>query len=616
VALYRSAGFHKTATSEMLLGRLKTYIETVMKRYKGKIHTYDVVNEVLSDREGLRGDDENSRWKSIVGDVDKDGIDDDYILAAFKYAFETANEIGDDEVKFCINDYSLESSSNKLDAMYDITKRILKVAEEAGIEKDRIVVGFQMHISSYSPSVAQIRRSIEKIASLGVKVQVTELDVSIYKSASEPLKTATQDVLLLQAKKYKDIFAMFKEEAIKGNIDTVTLWGVDDGRTWLNDFPVSNRTDPCLLFNKRLQAKPAFTALTEPDKLPVYKQQITTSKGTPVLGDDIDRIWSAINAVDVNQFVVGNEGATAKVKTLWDDEKLYILAQVDDKTPVAKDSFEIFIDTDSEATEDNKHYTVNFDNTGSEGVTYFVKANTDGYTVQVAVPLSENSLQEGSSIGIDFRLNDFNADGEKTSVVVWNDYYNKLDTDTSGFGYVVLDKDVKIIKVAYGAPVVDGIVDSIWNDVQENETGVWVIGTSGSTAKFKLLWADDKLYVLAEVTDSLLSKVSSDAYQQDSVEIFIDQDNAKNPYYESDDQQIRVNFDNEVTFDHGTYPGFKSATSKTETGYIVEAEIPLTAVKAEEGTVMGFDLQVNNDENGDGIRDSVSMWCDPSGFSI
>jgi endo-1,4-beta-xylanase len=70
----------KPATSEKLLERLKTYIETIMTRYNGKIHTYDVVNEVLSDGNGLRGESENSKWKSIVGDVDKDGIDDDYII--------------------------------------------------------------------------------------------------------------------------------------------------------------------------------------------------------------------------------------------------------------------------------------------------------------------------------------------------------------------------------------------------------------------------------------------------------------------------------------------------------------------------------------------------------
>jgi endo-1,4-beta-xylanase len=62
----------------------------------------------------------------------------------------------------------------------------------------------------------------------------------------------------------------------------------------LNDFPVKGRTDPALLFDKRLQAKPAYTALVNPDSLPVYRQQMDASKGTPVLGSSIDKIWDTI----------------------------------------------------------------------------------------------------------------------------------------------------------------------------------------------------------------------------------------------------------------------------------------------------------------------------------
>jgi endo-1,4-beta-xylanase len=100
------------------------------------------------------------------------------------------------------------------------------------------------------------------------------------------------------------------------------------------------------------------------------------------------------------------------------------------------------------------------------------------------------------------------------------------------------------------------------------------------------------------------------------VEIFLDQNNGKTTSYEKDDYQIRINFDNKVTFDHATPTGFKSKTSITDKGYIVEAEIPLlTEIDAKTGSVLGFDLQVNNDQDGDGTRDSVSIWCDSSGNS-
>ncbi len=604
----------KPATSEKLLERLETHIETTMTHYNGKIDTYDVVNEVISDGEGLR----LSKWKSIVGDVDGDGTDDDYILAAFRYAFQTAKKLGDDNVKFCINDYSIESNAKKLDTMHFLVERIIKVAEEEGISKDRIVVGFQMHINMYGPSMGQIRKSIEKFEGMGIKVQVTELDISIYKSSDEASKATTEEVLLQQAKAYKDLFDLFKELSEKGLMDSVTLWGGDDKSSWLNDFPVENRGDAPLLFNKNLHAKPAYIALTDPDSLPVYRKQLNAVKASPVLETVADKLWDTISFTDVNQSVYtsvySTDVATAGIKLMWDEDNLYILSQVKDNTPNEKDSLEIFLDTDSDASGDIKHFIIRSNDTTIDGITYLANTNVDGYTIQAAIPISAIEPKVGSKVGIDFRVNDFDAEGVLSSQVIWNDYKNQVDKDSTGFGYVVFDKETKLIRVKNGTPVIDGNVDDIWSSVEATNTDVWVSGTSGSTAKFKTLWDENNLYVLAEVTDSLLSKKSADAYQQDSVEIFIDQNNGKTTYYESDDYQIRVNFDNEVSY-NPELPGFTSATSITEAGYIVEAIVPFTQAKAEIGKVLGFDLQVNNDENDDGNRDSVAIWCDASGLS-
>jgi len=606
----------KPATSEMLLDRMRNHIETTMRHFDEigvQIDTYDVVNEVISDGEGLR----DSKWKQIVGDYDGDGFEDDYILEAFRCAFQTAKDLGDDKVKFCINDYSIESNSKKLDTMYELVQRILKVAEEEGISKERIVVGFQMHINMYGPSIGQIRKSLEKFDGMGVKVQVTELDVSIYKSSDEPAKAPTEDILLQQAKTYKDLFDVFKDLAEKGLLDSVTLWGGDDRSSWLNDFPVTNRGDYPLLFDKKLKAKPAYTALTDPDKLPVYRQTINAAKGTPVLGNDVDKLWYTISFTDVNQAVYTSvynaDFATAGIKLMWDEDNLYILSQVKDNTPNAKDSLEIFLDTDLDNSGDIKHFTLTTSNDEIEGITYYAYANADGYTVQAAIPIASLDPKKGKKLGIDFRVNDYDNEGNLISKVVWNDYKNELVEDN--FGYVELGNEAKLLKVKKGTPEIDGEIDDIWVSAEEAKTDVWVSGTKGSTAKFRTLWDENYLYVLAEVTDSLLSKKSANAYEQDSVEIFIDQNNHKTTYYEEDDCQIRINYDNEVTVDHGRLEGFVSATNITETGYIVEAAIPLTEETPEIGKVLGFDLQVNNDEDGDGVRDSVSIWCDPSGQS-
>ncbi|AEV68181.1 sugar-binding protein [Acetivibrio clariflavus] len=607
----------KPATGEKLLERMKTHIDTTMEHFHSigvQIDTYDVVNEVISDGEGLR----DSKWKQIVGDADGDGFEDDYILAAFRYAFQKANELGDDKVKFCINDYSIESNTKKLDTMYELVQRILEVAEEEGISKDRIVVGFQMHINMYGPSIGQIRKSLEKFEGMGVKVQVTELDVSVYKSSDEPAKAPTEEILLQQAKTYKDLFNVFKELSERGLLDSVTLWGGDDRSSWLNDFPVQNRGDYPLLFDKNLKAKPAYIALTDPDSLPVYRQQIIAVKGTPDIGTDyVDKLWYTISFTDINQVVYTSvdkaDVNTVGIKLMWDEDNLYILSQVKDNTPNAKDSLEIFLDTDLDNSGDIKHFILSRNNDEIEDIAYYVKSSDDGYTVQAAISIADLNPKKEMKFGIDFRVNDYDSEGNLSSQVVWNDYKNELVEDN--FGYVVLDKNAKLLNVKYGTPEIDGEIDDIWVSAEEAKTDVWVSGTKGSTAKFRTLWDENYLYVLAEVTDRLLTKKSANAYEQDSVEIFIDQNNAKTTYYEEDDSQIRINYDNEVTFDHGKLEGFVSATSLTETGYIVEAAVPFTAISPEVGDVLGFDLQVNNDEDGDGVRDSVSIWCDPSGQS-
>ncbi|MBN1311471.1 MAG: 1,4-beta-xylanase, partial [Anaerolineae bacterium] len=147
-------------------------------------------------------------------------------------------------------------------------------------------------------------------------------------------------------------------------------------------------------------------------------------------------------------------------------------------------------------------------------------------------------------------------------------------------------------------------------------TDVWVMGSSGATAKVKTLWNSQYLYVYAVVTDTLLSKESSNAWEQDSIEVFLDQNNEKTTSYQSDDAQYRVNFDNEQSFNGAaTADLISSATKIIPGGYVVELAIKLDAVQLSDGVRIGFDFQVNNDEDGDGVRDSVAIWEDPTGQS-
>lgn len=243
---------NKTASKELLNQRLKNHIQTIVRRYKGRVESYDVVNEVLSDNGGFRTGAEGSKWYQILGP--------EYIENAFRWAREA-----DPNAQLVINDYNLESSSRKRQDMYNLIKDLKqkKVPIDA--------VGLQMHVSINAPSIQEIRETINLFASLGVKVIITELDVSIYENPGDQKKPITNDLLLRQAQRYKDLFDLFKEAANKKQLDTVVVWGLTDDGSWLNNFPVPGRTNAPLLFDKQLKAKPAFWAIVDPKKVPGIK---------------------------------------------------------------------------------------------------------------------------------------------------------------------------------------------------------------------------------------------------------------------------------------------------------------------------------------------------------
>jgi len=239
----------RPVSKDVLNQRLKTHIQTVMRRYRGRVDSYDVVNEVLSESSGLRTGAEGSKWHEILGP--------EYIDNAFRWAREA-----DPKAQLVINDYNLESDARKRQEMVSLVRGM----KQRGVPVD--VVGLQMHIDIKSPSVQQIRETIETFAALGVKVMVTELDISIYTSDTEAQKDPTAAILLEQAQRYKDIFAMLREQAQKGNLtDMVIVWGPSDATSWKNNYPVAGRPDAPLLFDRRLQSKPAFWGLVNPSRV-------------------------------------------------------------------------------------------------------------------------------------------------------------------------------------------------------------------------------------------------------------------------------------------------------------------------------------------------------------
>lgn len=236
------------ASKELLEERLKDYIFTVGKRYCNDICSVDVVNECISDKNFiLRDGEDRSKWFDILGP--------DYVDKAFFWAKEAFPNSS-----LVINDYNLETMPGKREGMFKLVKGML----ERGVPVD--TVGLQMHINLENPPVSEIEKTIELYGSLGLKVIVTEMDVSVYKDfqpgkEAEPRKEYTPELMEIQAERYAQLFDCFKKEAKAGLLKDVVFWGITDRFTWKNDFPVFGRTDAPLLFDVKGNPKAAFNRL-------------------------------------------------------------------------------------------------------------------------------------------------------------------------------------------------------------------------------------------------------------------------------------------------------------------------------------------------------------------
>ncbi len=172
--------------------------------------------------------------------------------------------------------------------------------------------------------------------------------------------------------------------------------------------------------------------------------------------------------------------------------------------------------------------------------------------------------------------------------------------------------EIKQGTAAKGTPVIDGTIDGIWNNAEKlpiNQTiTAWEIANGTAQA----LWDDKNLYVLIKVNDSILDKSSANPWEQDSVEVFVDENNGKTASYENDDGQYRVNYDNEISFNPDKIKeGFESVVKVSGTSYTVEMKIPFKTVTPTNNLKIGFDAQINDAK--DGTRTGCRNWNDTTG---
>lgn len=241
-------------TRDALLARMKDHIQTVVGRYKGRIKGWDVVNEALNEDGTLR----ETPWMKIIGP--------DYIQKAFEYAHEA-----DPAAELYYNDYNLDYAAKR-----DGAARLVKSLLDRGIPVHAI--GSQEHLKLTTPTAAEVDAAIRAFAAIGVKVNMTELDIDLLPPATRntgadvsmragpapnlnPYAAALPDSMQLKlARRYEDLFRVYL--ANKDAIDRITFWGVADGDSWLNGWPVPGRTSYPLLFDRQLGKKPAYDAVS------------------------------------------------------------------------------------------------------------------------------------------------------------------------------------------------------------------------------------------------------------------------------------------------------------------------------------------------------------------
>jgi endo-1,4-beta-xylanase len=218
----------ETALKELVLERMKTHITEVMTRYKNDVYVCDVVNEVIDDGNSRY---RNSKWYQICGE--------DYIIEAFK----TAREVAPD-AKFFYNDYSA-TQTTKRDKIYNLLKQLKDLELIDGM-------GLQGHWNIDYPGLEMIGDAIEKYASLGIEIHITEVDISIYRNNDESEMSYYQREAEHIAA-YDRAFIKFR--SLSDFITNVTFWGIADNHTWLDNFPVKDRKNYPFLFDENYEPK-------------------------------------------------------------------------------------------------------------------------------------------------------------------------------------------------------------------------------------------------------------------------------------------------------------------------------------------------------------------------
>ena len=581
------------ADKETMNRRLEWFIFSVFDHYFGKaangkydglFYGWDVVNEavngntyrddkVISDASDTSTSDtrhgSNSMWWRVYKS-------NEFIINAFKYA----NKYAPNDVELYYNDFG-ETDNTKCEG---IVKLINDVKSADGTRLDAF--GMQAHYNVDGFSAAQFKSVAKKYAQAAGKVQLTELDFkasSTYDGTAATRESEYTKMAYCHKNLYEAIKALKEEGA---NVSGITVWGVIEPNSWLHSQSnlgggASGSAQCPLLFDGNYKAKPAYWAYVDATKLQpaIQKVTITEAKDGNIAGET---------------YTIDQGAVQAEFIPVWDADGLTVQVKVKDTTVNDADAVTVYVDPDNSASDITPH-KVTVARTAAAAI-------AGGY--QATVKVSMKGLKVAQQISLDVVVNN---DGETGS---FNDLTEKQESSSKYYAVATMKPCIE--KIPYGTISVDADADAAWG----NAVNIPLTINKGSeaSANAKVLWDDDNLYVYATVNDAVLDKTGAQTHEQDSLEVFIDEDNGKTASYGEDDKQYRINYTNEQSFNGKKClaENVKSATKTIDGGYVVEAAFKWTDIKPANGTKIGLEFQINDAK--DGKRIGTLSWYDETGM--
>ena len=555
--------------------------EAANGKYDGLFYGWDVVNEAVigntyrtdkvSAAESLseirHGN--NSSWWHVYES-------NEFIINAFKYA----NKYAPENVELYYNDFG-ETDNTKCEG---IVKLINDVKHAAGTRLDAF--GMQAHYNVDGFSAAQFKSVAKKYAQAAGKVQLTELD---FKASSTYDGTAAtkESEYTKMAYCHKNLYEAIKALKAEGaNVSGITVWGVIEPNSWLHSQSnlgggASGSAQCPLLFDGNYKAKPAYWAYVDATKLQpaIQKVTITEAKDGNIAGET---------------YTIDQGAVQAEFIPVWDADGLTVQVKVKDTTVNDADAVTVYVDPKNSASDITPH-KVTVARTAAAAI-------AGGY--QATVKVSMKGLKVAQQISLDVVVNN---DGETGS---FNDLTGKQESSSKYYAVATMKPGIE--KIPYGTISVDADADAAWG----NAVNIPLTINKGSeaSANAKVLWDDDNLYVYATVNDAVLDKTGAQTHEQDSLEVFIDEDNGKTASYGEDDKQYRINYENEQSFNGKKClaENVKSATKTIEGGYVVEAAFKWTDIKPANGAEIGLEFQINDAKGGKRI--GTLSWYDETGM--